>query len=247
MARLDPAVDQRWRRRETDHFLTDVEMRPVQNAFAQLRLFACCQLGAEDRAVAPGAMNRLDDQLVEILQDEVAFALLAAPPGRHGGELELFTEKMPGDAGQEGHQAGVLEDAAADRVGDRHVTEPRRLQQAGHAEARILAQFQGIAEGIVDPAQDDVDLVQPLQRFQPDPAVTDTQVVALDQCVAEVIGEVGVLEVARAVGPRSQHHDPRVFAVLRRKPGQAVAQRLEEPGQALDVAVTEECRARCAS
>ena len=84
--------------------------------------------------------------------------------------------------------------------------------------------------------------MQPLQGFQPDPPVTDTQVIALDQRIAKVVGEVGVFEIARAVGARSQDHDPGIFAVLRCKLGKPVTQRLEKPGKPLDMAITEEDR-----
>ena len=115
--------------------------------------------------------------------------------------ITLFTEQVPADARQEGHQARVLECAAADRIGDRHVAEAGRLQQTRDPQPRILAQLQGVAIGIVEAPQDDVDLVQPLDRFEPDPPVADAQVITLDQRIAEIIGQIGMFEVGRAVRP----------------------------------------------
>ncbi len=82
----------------------------------------------------------------------------------------------------------------------------------------------------------------PCERFQPDPPVANTQVVTLDQGIAEVVGEVGVFEIGLAVRAGGQQHHPGVVAVLRRQPGQPVAQGLKEAGQALDMTVPEQRR-----
>ncbi len=137
--RLDPAIDQGRRCRETDHLLSGVKMRLVQNACTQSSLFVYSQLGTEDRTGTFCPVDLLDNQLVEILQNKVTLALLATPPGCHSGEFEILTEKMPGNARQERHQARVLQNAAADRIRDRNMAQPCRLQQPRDSESRVLA------------------------------------------------------------------------------------------------------------
>jgi hypothetical protein len=91
--------------------------------------------GLEHRA-RPGG---LDDQAVEIGDDEVAVlaacrttrcAGAAAAAPRRAGAAELR---------QEGHQARMLQHAAAERVGDGEVAGAHRLHHAGHAEQRPRA------------------------------------------------------------------------------------------------------------
>ena len=96
----------------------------------------------------------------------------------------------------------------------------RRLQQAGHAAAWPIAwpQLERIGVGVVDAPQHDVDGLQPAQRPQPDPAVAHGQVGPLDEVVAEVAGQVGVLEVAGVADAGREHHGPRVAAVGRGQP-----------------------------
>ena len=57
-----------------------------------------------------------------------------------------------------------FEQAAAQRVGDRDVARPDGLDQAGHAEERVAAEFQRVAVVVVDPAEDDVDPLQAAEQ-----------------------------------------------------------------------------------
>ena len=56
-----------------------------------------------------------------------------------------------------------------------------RLHEAGHAEQRIAAQFQRIAEVVVEAADDDVDLVETGERLQVHAVVAHRQVGAADE------------------------------------------------------------------
>ena len=62
---------------------------------------------------------------------------------------------------------------------------------------------------VVQPAEDHVDRLEAAEQLEEDAVVADRQVAPLDQRVAEVAGQVGVLEVGLVVGPGRQEHDPR--------------------------------------
>ena len=47
---------------------------------------------------------------------------------------------------------------------------PRRLDEAGHAERRVAAQLERIAEVVVEPAEDDVDRLEAVERLDEDAA-----------------------------------------------------------------------------
>ena len=69
----------------------------------------------------------------------------------------------------------------------------------GHAEQRIAAQLQRIAEVVVEAAQDHVHRLQAGERLQVDAAVAHGQVGAVDQREAPVPREERVLEVGLVV------------------------------------------------
>ena len=60
--------------------------------------------------------------------------------------------------------AADLDHARAEGIGDRHVAGPRSLDQSGHAERRIAAQLERIAEAVVEAAKDDVNRLEAVER-----------------------------------------------------------------------------------
>ena len=76
-----------------------------------------------------------------------------------------------------------------------------RLQQTGHAQRRVGAQFQGVQPIVVHPLEQAVHRLQTLQGFEVKLLVAHGQVVALHQAQAQVTGQVGVLEIGFVVGP----------------------------------------------
>jgi hypothetical protein len=60
-----------------------------------------------------------------------------------------------------------------------------------------------------------VDRLQAAERTQPDPTVADRQVAAFGQVVAELFGQVGVLEVARVAEAGREDDRAAVGPVLR--------------------------------
>ena len=68
--------------RQFDVRLRGEVLGPGANRRGELLPFARAELAAEDRVLLPGGKRRLDDELVEMLDDVVALGRLTAPPGR---------------------------------------------------------------------------------------------------------------------------------------------------------------------
>ena len=164
-----------------------------------------------------GAERRLDDQPVEIFDDVLPGRILAAPPGGHRRQFQFLAEQMPAQAGQKRHERRALQQAAAERVGHRHVARAQRLDQARHAEHRVVAQFQRVAKIVVHAAQDHIHAVEAAQGFQKDAVVAHGQVLALDEHVAEVAREIGLLEIGFVVRAGREHDDAGIVRLARRE------------------------------
>ena len=89
------------------------------------------------------------------------------------------------------------------------VSRPARVdaEDAGHAQHRVLLEHEGIEEGVVDAAVDDVDLLQALRRLHHQRAVDHHQVLPLDQLDAHLVGEERVLEIGAVVDAGREHDD----------------------------------------
>jgi hypothetical protein len=158
-----------------------------------------------------------------------------ATEGMASGSPSSFSQAP----GRKPGSGGGLEQAAAERVGDQHIAGAHRLQQAGNAQRRVAAQFERVAEVVVEPAQDGVHAAQAVECLQVDAFATHRQVLPFDQREAEIAGEVGVFEVGFVVGARRQQHDQRRLVAVRCPMRQAVLQFAEERSQVLDVQVAE--------
>ncbi len=157
----------------------------------------------------------------------VAFPVLTAPPGCDRGQRKWLAEIF-GDAGQECHQAGIFQNAAAERVGNGDVAATHDFQQAGNSQSRVFAQLQGVAVVFNNAAQDDVYLLQAGERFQPDMTVAHHEIIALNQGVTEICGKISVLEKGFSEGARRHHDNVRVLASGWGEGAQAVAHVLKE-------------------
>ena len=94
-------------------------------------------LGADQHAVAAGAVHLLHDQLFEMVEHIGEMLRLAAAPGRHVLQERLFAEVEFHDRGHVAVDRLVVGDAGADRVGERHVAGLVGRHQARHAERGI--------------------------------------------------------------------------------------------------------------
>ena len=115
------------------------------------------------------------------------------------------------------------------------------IDEAGDAEEGVAAEFERVAEVVVDAAQDDVDLLEAADGFEVDAAVADGEVGAFDEGEAEVFGEVGVLEVGLVVRAGGEQDDARIGA-CGRCPQRAFALGAEKGREAQHVGAAEELR-----
>ena len=175
--------------------LADVSVRIGANAGGEFVEFRRGSLPPKLGSPWPPTKARLVTSELQRPERVVALAFLATPPGRDIRDEQLLVQQTPGERRQEGEERRRLDRAGAERIGNRDVAGARRLDEAGHAEDGIRAQFQRVAPGIVHAADDHIHALQALEGFQEDAAVAHGQIVALDQLVAEIAREVGVLEI----------------------------------------------------
>ena len=123
-------------------------------------------------------------------------------------------------------QRRVLDDAGAVGVGERDAARPGGEQQAGdpdRARRADRARLERIDVGILEPAVDDVDRFEPVERAQPHAPLSHDQVGALDEVDAELHGEVRVVDVRRVIDAAREQ---------RRCAGSTPATRRRAPGAA---------------
>ena len=166
--------------------------------------------GADQHAVAAGAVHFLHDEFAEIVEHVGEVLRLAAAPGRHVLQDRLFAEIEFHDLRHVGVDRLVVGDAGADRVGERDVAGRIGRHQPGHAERGIRAEGEGVEEIVVDAAIDHVDALQALGGAHEHLVVLDDEVAALDQFDAELVGEEGVLVIGGIVDAGRQQRDRRL-------------------------------------
>ena len=93
--------------------------------------FLGAQLGAIDGCRTGEREDGFDDQLFDMVHDIGQSLFVTAPPGRNRGQAQVLTQQHLGDPGQVGHQAGVFEHAAAQRIGNHDRAVSDCLEQAG--------------------------------------------------------------------------------------------------------------------
>ena len=165
---------------------------------------------------------------------------ITAPPGRHRRKQQRLIEQPLAEPREVGQQTPVLHDAAADAVHDRDRAATRGLQQSGHAELGVGAQLERIGVRRVDPAQDDVDRLEPAQGPGPDPTVVHGQVAADDERIAEQRGQERLVERRLALRARRQQDDVGGLAPGRRDLLQAESHGVEERREPLGPGVAVE-------
>ena len=129
--------------------------------------------------------------------------------------------RLPAQRRQKRHDRRRLDHARSERVGDRHVAGADGFDESGHAERRVAAQLERIAEAVVESPEDDVDRLQAFERLDEDAAIANRQVAAFDQRESEIASEVRVLEVGFVVAARASAARP--AAVSRRRGASAIS------------------------
>ena len=91
-------------------------------------------------------------------------------------QQRLLAQVVADQVGHVGVDQLVVGDPVADRVGDRHVPGPGRVDDAGAADHRVGAELQRVEEVVVDPAVDDVHRAQSLRGVHVHPVAGADQV-----------------------------------------------------------------------
>ena len=104
--------------------------------------------------------------------------------------------------------------AAAERVIDRNGTVPHRFHEARYPQQGIAAQFQRIAETVIQTAQDHIDRFQATQRLEIHAAIEHSQIRAFDQREAPLPRQERMFEVGFVVRAGRQQNDRRIRALI---------------------------------
>ena len=242
---LDSAVDEHGGRGAIHAGLGRERRAVPTDGFQQVFALLPIEQGRVDRPLAPRGNRRTDHQFIEVGFDIRPVFVAPAPPRRHRGQLQVFAQLMAADGRQEGHQRGRFQQSAAQGVGHDDLPAPRGLHESGHAVHRVVPQLQGIGFLVVHAAENDIDGQEAAEGLQIDVRAADRQVAAFDERIAEVSGEVGILEVAWASRSGREEHDAGIVGPLRGKRLQRVAKGDEKSGQAFDVQAVKVGRAGC--
>ncbi len=127
-------------------------------------------------------------------------ARVAAPIGGDRRTIELLAEQLATERRQVRNEAGALHDGAAHRIDDGHIASTHRLQEARDTCRAIGPNFERIARIVLQPAQDDIDRLQPAQCFQTEPRIAHREILRLDQRQAEILRDEGLFEIGLCVG-----------------------------------------------
>ena len=157
---------------------------------------------------------------------------LAAPPGGQSGQLQCLAQQVVGQRGQKAQQRGRLQKGRPRRIGHQHIAGANGLQQSGHTQRRVRAQFQRVKVLVVHAFEQAVNGHQALEGLEVQVLVTHDQVTALDQTQAQVTRQVGVLKIGLVVRAGCQQRQMRVDA-RRAHVFQAVHERAVGAGQPL--------------
>ncbi len=131
-----------------------------------------------------------------------ARACLAAPPGLRTAELRLLAEKLRRERVEQAADHRVLRDPAPERVDDADPARSDDLEEPGNAEQGVGPKLDRVAVGVVDAPDHHVDPFEAGERPEPEPAVLDDEIAAFGEGVAEIRGEVGMLERRSRCAPR---------------------------------------------
>ena len=206
----EPAVHEGRHRRQLHDGLGDPGARVVEHLGAELVELGPGGDRADDDALAARPVDRLEHELVEPVEDLLARLRLAHPPGVDVADHRVLGQVVADQVRHVGVDELVVGHAVADRVGERDVAGPRRVDQPRAPEHRVGQEVHRVEELVVDPAVDHVHRLEALGGPHHHPAAAALEVATLDQLDAHGAREEGVLEVRAVVDTGRQHHDRRV-------------------------------------
>ena len=125
--------------------------------------------------------------------------------------MRLLVQEEPDEVGHEGVDGLVVRHPRPRGVDDGDVPGAPGPDQPRHPHLGVPAEHLGVEVEVVDPAVDDVDALEPVDRLHGDRVVVEhDQVVAGHELHPQLLGQEGVLEVGGVVGPGGEHDDGRL-------------------------------------
>ena len=196
-------VDPGRRRREGDDPLGD----PVAGVGLHLER-QLVELGpgggrADDQALAAGAVDPLEHQLVAARQRVLAHRVVHQVHGLDVLEDRVLAQVVADHGRHVGVDELVVGHAVAHAVGDGHPAGPGRVDDARAAHQRLGPELQRVEVVVVDAPVDHVDRHLALGGAQEDVGAVAHQVAALDQVHAHEAGQQRVLVEGRVVHARA--------------------------------------------
>src|SRR5580698_4229547 len=132
---------------------------------------------------------------------------LTAPPGRDRREFEFFTKQMSRESGEKRHDRSRLDHAASECVCHFHIAGDDRVDEAGNSQKRIAAKFERIAKAIIHPAQNHINLFQPVDSLEIHAALADREISPLHQSESEIASDIRMFEISFVQWSWSQQYD----------------------------------------
>jgi hypothetical protein len=212
VTRLHSAIDQGRRDRQIDAGLAHIVRRVGEEFRPALCELRPAGLRPDRDAIAARFADRLDHQLIEMVERIAQAFRLAADVGLDIGEHRRLVEIITDDSRHVGVNGLVVGDASADRIRQRNIACIISAHQTGDAQLAVGPEHLGVEEVVIDPAIDYVDPAQPTDRAHIDTVVLDGEVAPLDQRHPHLAGEEDVLEIGRVVDARREQHDLRIAA-----------------------------------
>jgi len=162
--------------------------------------------GPHQHAVAPGAVHLPHHQLGQAGQGIGQVLRLAAHVGGHVVQDGFFPQVKTHHVRHIGVDGLVVRHPGAHGVGQGHPARPVGPQNARHPQHGIGTEHLGIHEVVVDTPVDHIHPLGPLGGAHVPRVVFPEPVPAFHQFNAHLLGQEGVFEIGRIVGPRGQKH-----------------------------------------
>ena len=173
-------------------------------------------LGADEHAVAAGAMHLLGHQLAEVLQHIGQPLLGAALPGGDVGQDGFLAEVEADHLRDVDIDRLVIGDAGAGRGAEGDATGAVGVEEARHTQQAVRSEGQGIQVVVIDAAVDDVHHLGARRGLLPDPAILHEEVHGLHQLDTHEVRQEAVLVVGGVERARRQQDHHRVPRAGRR-------------------------------
>ena len=195
---------------ECERRLRDVVRRPRLEARAEGLDFLLRGGGADEHAVAAGAVDFLHHEFRQVVEHIGQLLGVAAAPGRHVLQQRLLAGIELDHLGDVGVDRLVIGDAGARRVDQRHAACAVDVEDAGNAEFGVGTEGEGVEIVVVDAAVDHVHPLRRLRGAHVEIAAVDEQVTPLAEFNAHLVGQEGVLEEGRVVDARREDDHGRI-------------------------------------